>query len=151
MYYGASISPDLQILSKTLKKATGTINYMTDNSGVFLYCVSQSSGTIASAKHQTRFKINVNYGYSHEFYDKLAIDEKLDNLSLEVHKLNDIMAMTLVEADYHKHKEMDYHDETESMDSATLWWPMSQIGLLVITSVLMVHHLKGFFKRNKII
>jgi len=59
--------------------------------------------------------------------------------------------MTLNEADYQKHKEVDHHAETESMNVATLWWPMLQIGILVITAVCQVQHLKGFFKANKFI
>jgi hypothetical protein len=45
----------------------------------------------------------------------------------QVHKLNDMMTMTLNEADYQKHKEVEYHTQTERMNMAALWWPMAQV------------------------
>lgn len=41
-------------------------------------------------------------------------------------------------ADYQKHKEVDYHEETEGMNTAALWWPMLQIAILVLTGVFQV-------------
>jgi len=70
---------------------------------------------------------------------------------MEVHKLNDMMSMTLDEADFQKHKEVDFHKETEKMDNAALWWPMLQIGILVLTGIFQVQHLKRFFKAHKLI
>jgi hypothetical protein len=46
---------------------------------------------------------------------------------------------------------MEYHDETEAMNAATLWWPIAQIGILIIVGVFQVKHLKTFFKTNKLI
>ena len=112
-------------------------------------CVSKS--TEAHKKDPTRFKLMINYGYDEEYYDKLSKDQNYDGLNMEVHKLNDMMSMTLDEADFQKHKEVDFHKETEKMDNAALWWPMVQIGILVLTGIFQVQHLKRFFKTHKLI
>ncbi len=43
LYYGLAEDPNVQILKETLKKKVGHINYNTDNSGYFTYCLKQSS------------------------------------------------------------------------------------------------------------
>ena len=137
-------------------------------------CVSKS--TEAHKKDPTRFKLIINYGYDEEYYEKLSKEQNYDGiittisiliifvlsftnlititiigLNMEVHKLNDMMSMTLDEADFQKHKEVDFHKETEKMDNAALWWPLLQIGILVCTGIFQVQHLKRFFKQHKLI
>ena len=46
--------------------------------------------------------MSISYGYDSEYYIKLAKQHDFDVLNIEIHKLNDIMTMTLNEADYQK-------------------------------------------------
>jgi len=70
---------------------------------------------------------------------------------MEIHKLNDIMSMTLNEADFQKHKEMLFHQETEDMQIETIWWPIFQVMILIVAGYVQVLHLKNFFKSRKLI
>jgi len=177
LYYGTKEDREAVIFHKTLRDASGHIDFVTDNEGYYLLCVQQASprpstdkhhkkkddseeASAAAAKksllaevirHPTRFRLAINYGYDSEYYEKLGKKENFDTVNLDLRRLNDMLDMTLNEADYQKHKEVDYHSETESMNVATLWWPMLQIGILVITGICQVQHLKGFFKTNKLI
>ena len=99
----------------------------------------------------SRFKLEIRYGYDSEYYEKLSKEQHFDQVNMEVHRLNDEMTMILNEADYQKHKEITYHMQTERMNSAALWWPMVQIGILIATGILQVQNLKRFFKSNKLI
>ena len=123
------------------------MDFTTDNSGVYTYCLKN----FQKEDHPTRFKINIFYGYDSDYYDELAKEEKYDAVNMQLHKLNDMLTMTINEADYQKHKEVEYHQETELMNSAALWWPMVQIGILVVTGIFQVQHLKSFFKGHKLI
>lgn len=38
----------------------------------------------------------------------------------------------LNEADYQKHKEIEYHEQTVAMNQAAMWFPMIQVGLATI-------------------
>ena len=125
------------------------MDFTADNDGYYSICVAQS--VAVPVEHPTRLKLAINYGYDNEYYEKLLKEHNFDAVNMEVHKLNDMMTMTLNEADFQKHKEVDYHLETEKMDNATLWWPMLQIGILVMTGIFQVQHLKSFFKSNKLI
>jgi hypothetical protein len=111
-------------MHKVLSNAVDHVDFMADNSGFYSVCVSKAT---LSEKHPVRFKLIVNYGYDSEYYEKLSNEQNFDVLNMEVHKLNDLMVMTLNEADYQKHNEVDFHKETEDMDNAALWWPMFQV------------------------
>lgn len=147
LHYGALALKDLLITEKKLVDAIGHVEFIADNSGFYSICMSQSE----SYEHPSRVKLTINYGYDSEYYEELSKKHGFDAVKMEIHKLNDMMTMTLNEADYQKHKEVEYHAETEEMDSAALWWPMLQIGILAITGIFQVQYLKFFFKSNKLI
>ena len=123
MYYGALGSPDQQIMNKVLKEPNGHVDFVADNDGYYSYCVQQA----AARDTQTRLDLKVSYGYDNDHYEKLVVEHNFDTVNLQVHKLNDILTMTLNEADYQKHKEVLYHDSTEKMNNAALWWPVVQV------------------------
>jgi hypothetical protein len=122
LYYGTNPDPAVQIMHKILTEKVGHIDFTADNDGVFSYCLSQNSGDLP-----TRTKMLINYGFDSEHYEKLIKEHNFDAINLQVHKLNDLLTMTLNEADFQKHKEVDYHDETERMNNAALWWPVVQV------------------------
>lgn len=115
----------MQISNKTVSEPVGHLDFVTDNDGYYSICLKKSDQT--KALLPLRVKLSINYGYDSEYYEKLMRDQKFDSINMEVHKLNDLMIMTLNEADYQKHKEVDYHFQTEQMDTATLWWPVLQV------------------------
>jgi hypothetical protein len=57
----------------------------------------------------------------------------------------------LNEADYQKSKEVQFHQQTEKMNSSATWWPMMQVAILIGTALFQVQHLKVFFRSNKIV
>ena len=80
---------------------------------------------------------------SHEFHAQ-------DRLQVEVVKLNDELAEILNEADYMKEKEVRFHRKAERINVAAVWWPVLQIGILVLTAVLQVQSLKNYFQAKNL-
>jgi DNA replication protein DnaD len=148
LFYGHGSIEELKIKEVGVEKGPGHIDFIADNDGAYSVCVEQ---TDKAATIPSRFKLVINYGYDSEYYEKLSSEQHFDQINMEVHRLNDQMTMILNEADFQKHKEIQYHLQTEKMNSAALWWPMVQIGILVATGILQVQNLKMFFKRNKLI
>ncbi len=172
LYYGDTAREDMTILSKDLRDASGKVEYVTDVDGYHLYCVHQiTEGAAATAAATagdavqaagksrqpmpmptpTRFQILVDYGYSHAHYQALAQEQGFDAVNLDVRKLNDMLDLALNEAHYTKYKEMEFHDQTETMNAEALWWPVAQICILVVIGVFQARHLKFIFKQNKLI
>lgn len=148
LYYGALATQDQQIMHKVLSEPAGHIDFLADNDGFYSYCLQLPP---TSAEPVVRFEMILNYGFDSEYYEKLAKKYDYDAINLQVHKLNDMLTLTLNEADYQKHKEVEYHDVTEKMNNAALWWPVLQIIILILAGIYQVQHLKSFFKRNKLI
>mmetsp|Transcript_21342 Transcript_21342/g.20644 ORF Transcript_21342/g.20644 Transcript_21342/m.20644 type:complete len:217 (-) Transcript_21342:502-1152(-) len=152
LYYGGKPTDDLLILNKEFVKPIGHVDFITDNDGIYAICLNKlEQDKDEKSQPATRIKLSVNYGYDNEYYAKLSTKEHFEAINMEVHKLNDMMTMTLNEADYQKHKEIEYHTLTERMNIAALWWPMAQIAILVVMGVFQVQHLKHFFKNHKVI
>jgi hypothetical protein len=154
MYYGTAADSRMSIMHEQLSNPAGSIEYVTDVDGDHLYCMSRPFNPDKPPGKKdvpVRFKVLVNYGYGDVHYQKLAKDQEFDAVNLDIRKLNDMMDLAINEASYQKYKEMEYHDETEAMNAATLWWPVAQIGILVLIGVFQVRHLKHFFKTNKLI
>ena len=65
-------------------------------------------------------------------------------------KLKDELAEILNEADYMKEKEVRFHRKAERINVAAVWWPVLQIGILVLTAVLQVQSLKNYFQAKNL-
>jgi len=174
LYYGKEAAADMVIMVVTLEEAKGAIDYVTDVDGAHTYCLTQDTqpvslaalqhpevhaaddvasggaGTRASA-HTTRVLLHINYGWTREHYASIAAEENFDAVNMEIREVNDMLDLALAEADYQKYKEMEYHEETEAMNQAALWWPIAQIGILLLIAGFQVRHLKHFFRQNKLI
>lgn len=148
LYYGSAPKDDLQIMRKDLSETHGHIDFTADNDGAYTYCLLKSD---LLDEVPVKASVTLTYGFDSEHYHKLIQTHNFDVVNLQVHKLNDVLTMTLNEADYQKHKEVEYHKETEAMNKAALWWPVGQIVILILAGVYQVHHLKRFFKSNKFI
>ena len=147
LHYGILGSDDLLILKRKVSGEHEHIDYTTDNDGY--YCICLQGGE--EATEPSRVKLAVTYGYDSDYYKMLAEEQHFDDINLDVHILNDQMNLILREADYQKHKEVEFHAKTEEMNSGSLWWPMLQVSILVATAILQAHHMKAFFKSNKLI
>lgn len=126
LYYGALALPEQQIMHKVFTEPTGHIDFSADNDGYYSYCLQLPP---TSAEPAVRFQMTLNYGFDSDYYEKLAKKYDYDAINLQVHKLNDMLTLTLNEADYQKHKEVEYHDVTEKMNNAALWWPVLQVSV----------------------
>ena len=100
-------------MTRDFVKPIGHVDFITENDGLYSVCLHQMEYDQNNVLLQpTRLKLSVNYGYDAEYYEKLSKKEHFELINMEVHKLNDMMTMTLNEADYQKHKEIDYHTLT---------------------------------------
>lgn len=126
LYYGALALPDQQIMHKVFTESSGHVDFSADNDGFYSYCLQLPP---TSSEPVVRFQMTLNYGFDSDYYAKLAKKYDYDAINLQVHKLNDMLTLTLNEADYQKHKEVEYHDITEKMNNAALWWPVLQVRL----------------------
>lgn len=127
LYYGLLTEPNQMLLNKVLADKIGHVDFTADNDGVFTFCMQ-----LPLPAPPVRFHWTLNYGFDADYYENLVKKYNYDAVNLQVHKLNDMITLTLNEADYQKHREVDFHQETEAMNNTALWWPIVQVSCLFI-------------------
>jgi hypothetical protein len=126
LFYGAQAANDQQIMHKSIKGSDSHLDFTADTDGFYSYCLQLPPQ--GEEPTPVRLKMMLHYGFDSDYYEKLAKKNDYDAINLQVHRLNDMLTLTLNEADYQKHKETEYHETTEEMNNAALWWPVLQVG-----------------------
>jgi hypothetical protein len=72
-------------------------------------------------------------------------------METELKRLQMGMRTVLSEADYAKDRDSVYHQEARVLDEATIFWPVVQVCVLIMTGVAQVAHIVNFFKTRRII
>ena len=133
-----------QIFSKVVSDHKSELSMATGSEAAHDLCLKpQSSGKI-------RVNLEIERGHGQKYYAEMASENKMDRLQVEVVKLNDELAEILNEADYMKEKEVRFHRKAERINVAAVWWPVLQIGILVLTAVLQVQSLKNYFQAKNL-
>ena len=144
LYYGAGSDSSMQIMAKSLVERKGEVKYVTDNDGLYTYCMSQSH--MKDSDPPARLKMIVHYGYD-IVHDQAASAKGYDVVNRNLQVLNDMIDLIMTEADYQKTRELDHHEDTLAMNSSAVWWPVCQILMLIGIGIGQMRHLKGYFSR----
>lgn len=152
LYYGSEVKKEMQVMAKSLVEMKGAVKYMTDNDGEYTLCMSQTMKKATDPPARLKMVVYSGYDVVHKDVHSTDADGSRDehhydivNQNLQI--LNDMIDLTMTEADYQKVRELDHHIDTLAMNSAAIWWPVCQILMLVGIAVFQMHHLKGFFSR----
>lgn len=137
-----------------LSSTIGSVEHTTILSGEVQICFRPSG---ASSLHPMRFGLQVDKEdevHAHEDLDKAfnltATDHHLTHMEVEMKHLVVSMKNILNEADYGKDREMAFHEKTLSMHAASMWWPIVQLSVLMLTGFTQVNHMVRFFQRRRI-
>jgi hypothetical protein len=133
-----------QIFSRVVSDHKSELSMATGSEAAHDLCLKpQSPGKV-------RVNLEIERGHGQKYYAEMASENKMDRLQVEVVKLNDELAEILNEADYMKEKEVRFHRKAERLNVAAVWWPVLQIGILVLTAVLQVQSLKNYFQAKNL-
>jgi hypothetical protein len=61
------------------------------------------------------------------------------------------MAYALSTADAQKNQEAQFHKQSEAMNAASLFWPVVQIGVIMLAATGWMTGVVSFFKKTKLI
>ena len=82
---------------------------------------------------------------------KVDVDSHLSHMEKELTRVHQGLQTILREADLAKTREAQFHKQTESMHSATMFWPIVQVSILLMTGFTQANHIVQFFKQRRII
>jgi len=79
------------------------------------------------------------------------MEHHLTKLSSHVMMINDEMQAVIAEADMAKEREMVYHEQSESMHSGAMYWPVLHVCVLILVGVTQAGHMIRFFKSKNLV
>lgn len=88
---------------------------------------------------ETEARVGVNAEHHWSF-----LETQLDRIEHEMHTV-------LREADFFRERDALYHQQTDDLHKATLFWPMLHCCILVLTGVTQANHIVSFFKQRRIV
>jgi len=83
--------------------------------------------------------------------DKEKLATHLSHMEMEIRRIQMGMTRILGEADFAKERDSIFHKQTQSMHSATIFWPIVQVCVLIMTGFTQASHIVRFFQSRRII
>lgn len=83
--------------------------------------------------------------------DKVKVSSHLSHMEMELHRVQMGMDKVFSEADFAKERDSLFHKNTQSMHAATIYWPILQVCVLIMTGFTQATHIVRFFKSRRII
>jgi hypothetical protein len=75
----------------------------------------------------------------------------LSHMEVELQRIEEEMKSILKEADFSKERDAVFHQQTLSMHSATIFWPIVKVCVLLMTGFTQASHIVRFFQSRRII
>ncbi|GKY95803.1 transmembrane emp24 domain-containing protein 4 [Mayamaea pseudoterrestris] len=79
------------------------------------------------------------------------VDKHLSHMEIELQRIGDEMKTILKEADFSKERDAIFHQQTQSMHSAAIFWPIVKVCVLLMTGFTQASHIVRFFQSRRII
>jgi hypothetical protein len=136
-----------------LEEESGQIVHQFEMDGRGEICVHNDKATV---KHPLRFALRVQRdsdeeSLAEEKEEMGDFSEHLSHMEMEIARIEKAMHSVLKDADYLKEQDAQFHKEAMAMDSATIFWPIVQVCVLLMTGFTQARHIVEFFKQRRII
>jgi hypothetical protein len=131
-----------------LEQHEGSISFETHFDGPVEVC-AQSINANLSAPSRVGFSITLDVGGPEEVVQKNA-EKELGRMESNIRDLMKKIDLILSQADYSKQQEVRFHELSLAMNRASMWWPIVQLLVLLLTAITQINHMVRFFKTRHI-
>jgi hypothetical protein len=153
--HSAPIKSRLKTTSQVLESKQGSVTHKFEVDGEANVCIRSSS---ANPKFPQLFGLRVETNVhdlaskkaSHSG-DEASADVHLSQMELEMQRIQNGMRTILNQADFAKTRDAEFHIQTKHMHEASMWWPVVQVCILIITGFTQASHITRFFQSRRII
>jgi len=150
--HSAPILDRLHPKSLVLTKREGTLEHRFEVDGQADVCIRNQG---AGSENPMRFGLRI-VKTDHDVITPIAgtgsdLDGHLSHMEMEMKRIESGMKRVLSEADFSKERDALFHKQTLSMHSATLFWPIVQVFVLLATGFAQASHIVRFFQSRRII
>ena len=139
-------------VQERITRTEGYVVYETQQNGPVEICLRATS---ASPQNPMRFAMHIEKESEVHVHDndmvKTSADRHYTHMELEMQHLVSSMKDIIAEADFSKEREMHFHHQTLSMHAASMWWPIVQLCVLLLTGFTQANHVVRFLKSQRLI
>lgn len=141
-----------------IEEPAGVVKHRAEFEGEAKICIrvnmnmGKNMGKMVGSNQPLRFGLNVFKDQdSEDAVSASEVDNHLSHMEREMKSMTRTMKYLVSEATLSKEHDAQFHQETVSMHSATIFWPIVQVCVLVMTGFTQVSHITNFFKTRRII
>jgi emp24/gp25L/p24 family/GOLD len=80
-----------------------------------------------------------------------GVEHRWSFMEMQMDRIEHEMHTIIREADFFKERDAAYHQHTDDLHKATLFWPILHVGILLLTGFTQANHIVRFFKTRRII
>jgi emp24/gp25L/p24 family/GOLD len=137
--------------NKELDAISGSFTHNVMEDGEVSICVRASA---AGSNKPMLFGIRVEEANEIDEQKKdpgLGVDDHLSFMEKEMNRIEAAMHNILSQANFAKDRDSIFHSHSNDMHAASLFWPIVQVCVLLMTGFTQVSHMVKFFKSRRII
>lgn len=116
--------------------------------GELQVCIRASK---AGTKHPMRFGLFIEEVDLEEGEAEVDVNAHLTFIEGQLAHYERKMHVMLKTADMVREHDAHYHQKTDAMNQATIFWPVVHVGILLITGFTQAQHIVNFFQKRRII
>lgn len=136
-----------------LEDIAGMIIHQFEMDGKGKICVTSEK---ASSEHPRLFMLRLQTDSDEESLKEEKetmgnFSSHLTHMEMEIGRIEKAMHAVLKNADFLKEQDALFHKQAQDMDSATMFWPIVQTCVLIMTGFTQARHIVEFFKQRRII
>lgn len=153
----APVRDRLKPLAHTVTKNEGTLYHTMEIDGTATICV-RATNSDKGNDYSMVFGLRLSTSDEEpELIRRLEkdnpadLDGHLSHLEMELKRITMAMDTVLKEASRNQEQDTKFHKETLAMHSATTFWPILQVCVLLMTGFTQTSHIVHFFKSRRII
>jgi len=152
----APVKNRLRPTSQLIQEKEGSVKHKFEVDGEATICIRAST---ASGKNPIRFGLQITkadtgdlpYKSKRSQDSKDAVSSNLSRMEVEMRRIQAGMKTILAEADFSKDRDALFHKQTLGMHSATMFWPIVRVLVLLMTGFTQASHIVSFFQSRRII
>jgi emp24/gp25L/p24 family/GOLD len=156
----APIRNRLKPLAHTIDKNEGTLYHTMEVDGTAKICI-RATDTDKVDDHNMVFGLRImtseeqpelirTHGKDKDT-TPANVERHLTHVEMELQRISTAMESVLKEADVNQERDTKFHKQTLAMHSATTFWPIVQVCVLLMTGFTQTSHIVHFFKSRRII
>jgi len=147
-------SPNGDIIITRYAQLEAKVEFTAYQAGEYRICWSSNRTSFAKffgSKSITEISFNFKTGDAANDYVAIATADDLNNMELNVRKLNDKIRSIISEQNFQRKAEEDFRDVSEYTCSRIVWYSILEIGIVIGSGLWQIYHLKRFFRSKKLV